>query len=94
MATISRRTMIRGLALAGTTVLVTDFATQSRTASTEVSEDWEEGRRYSQWRIDNTMWGMVIDLAKCDGCVDLAVPRCTSACQTGHYSPGSQPGRR
>ncbi|MFV2014377.1 MAG: 4Fe-4S dicluster domain-containing protein [Candidatus Heimdallarchaeota archaeon] len=48
----------------------------------------ESDRPYDQWRTDfDANWGMVIDLARCDGCVDIPVPRCTQACITGHYTP-------
>lgn len=48
----------------------------------------ERDRPYDQWRADfDAQWGMVIDLAKCDGCADVDVPRCTQACITGHYTP-------
>lgn len=88
MAKVSRRSFIKGLAIVGTTVALTDFATMDRHhPAFKIDERKDQGRRYDQWRIDNTMWGMIIDLAKCDGCVDLPVPRCTSACQEGHFAP-------
>ncbi len=92
--TPTRRTMVKLLAYGGATFygLKSKFITKSRLPpGLEVDEKRDRTRRYHQWRIDNTMWGMVIDLAKCDGCVDLTSqgkpPRCTTACQDGHYAP-------
>lgn len=48
----------------------------------------------------NRHWGFVIDLAKCNGCVDQTVPaddptgerpRCTYACRKSHYLLGAEP---
>lgn len=81
---ITRRDFLKGLTVAGVTAAVTDlkvFATDDF-ASIE-----EQERPYNDWKMDNSEWLMIIDLALCDGCVDDEVPKCTKACIDGHYTP-------
>ena len=81
MKKITRRGFLKGMAITGTALALkvgaSDFA--SRTD--------QKDRPYTQWRVPNSEWMMIIDLSKCDGCKDQKVPECTQACITGHYAP-------
>lgn len=83
MTKITRRDFLKGLAVAGTAAVITDITVF---ASNDPASE-ESDRPYHQWQIEGAEWGMVIDLAKCDGCTDLDTPACTQACIDGHYTP-------
>ncbi len=97
--TVKRRTFIKGLAFVGASAYAIaplprrdGFIFKNRLPQgITVDHSRDYSRRYDKWRIPNTVWGMVIDLAKCDGCNDLTSkgnpPRCTAACQEGHHAP-------
>ncbi|MDH5402360.1 MAG: 4Fe-4S dicluster domain-containing protein [Candidatus Heimdallarchaeota archaeon] len=80
---VNRRDFLKGMAVAGTAAMLTDLTVFSENDGPVNERD----RPYDQWRIDGAEWVMVIDLAACDGCVDLDIPRCTNACIVGHYTP-------
>ncbi|NHJ33346.1 MAG: 4Fe-4S dicluster domain-containing protein [Asgard group archaeon] len=84
MKKITRRDFLKGLALTGTAAILTDLTVFADDVPQRSSQ---RDRPYDQWRIDDTEWMMIIDLAKCDGCEDVDVPRCTSACIEGHFAP-------
>ncbi len=90
---MSKRHALKAGAFVATVIAsegLTGFLTMDRHAPAfERDPDHDMERRYAQWYIPNAMWGMIIDLSKCDGCVDLAIPRCTAACQEGHFLPTS-----
>ncbi|MHA2027751.1 MAG: 4Fe-4S dicluster domain-containing protein [Candidatus Kariarchaeaceae archaeon] len=80
---VTRRDFLKGLAVAGSAVALTDLS-----ALAIDKDGTNQGNRpYDQWRIEDSEWMMVIDLGKCDGCVDVEVPRCTQSCIDGHYTP-------
>jgi len=81
---VTRRDFLKGLAIAGTAAVFTDL---SAMADHQFSPSNQEDRPYDHWRIENSEWMMMIDLASCDGCTDEDVPNCTSACIEGHYTP-------
>ncbi len=81
---VTRRDFLKGLAVAGSTIALADL---SVFAGDDSNEGNETDRPYNKWRIDNSEWMMIIDLGKCDGCIDENVPRCTKSCIDGHYTP-------
>jgi molybdopterin-containing oxidoreductase family iron-sulfur binding subunit len=81
---ITRREFLKGLAIAGTTIALSDLSVLGVNDS---DRPWEKDRPYDQWRIDDSEWMMIIDLATCDGCTEDEVPKCTKACIDGHYTP-------
>ena len=84
----NRRGLLKMGAYLTTVALTINFVTKNHNPTPlERDSAYDSERRYENWYIPNTMWGMVIDLAKCDGCVDLSIPRCTAGCQEGHYLP-------
>ncbi|MHA2250215.1 MAG: 4Fe-4S dicluster domain-containing protein [Candidatus Kariarchaeaceae archaeon] len=86
MKKITRRSFLKGLAIASATTFLFDQSFFGDDISPQTNE---KNRPYDQWRIDRTEWIMIIDLAKCDGCTDIESPRCTIACIDGHFTPNN-----
>ena len=84
MTKLTRRGFMKGLGYAGSVALLGNFNTVANVLNNKVDE---RERPYDDWRIEDAVWTMVIDLSKCDGCTDVDTPRCTTACIEGHYTP-------
>lgn len=84
MTKITRRDFLKGLGITTTAAALGNF---NAVAEVLIGEVDERDRPYDQWRIEGAEWVMMIDLARCDGCTDLDVPRCTTACIEGHHTP-------
>ncbi len=94
MKEVTRRRFLQaagGTALLGTGAVLADQL-RARGAFAQTPPEGEDDTMEPQAETTRVRrWAMVIDLRKCDGCVDQGVPpQCTQYCVWGHFIPENQ----
>ncbi|GIV00304.1 MAG: hypothetical protein KatS3mg014_1919 [Actinomycetota bacterium] len=91
-AEVTRRRFLARLLGATAAVGVAGLAEPALAHGDEGEEDQEHGTAEEQPTSTRVRrWAMIIDLRKCDGCVELGVPpQCTQACIWARFVPEGQ----